>query len=185
MAPDGLILDLGAGGRKIARHVIGVDFIPFKNTDVVANAHVLPFLDNSADGIFCTGVLEHLESPQRVLEEIRRVLKPSGIVHIEVPFIQPYHTDPYDYWRWTLQGLRLFAQAQGFTEISSGAHLGPTSAMNGLVIAYFKSWFDSRYARKLIEVIFSFFLFPFKFFDRWLINKTPLMSSGVFFVGKK
>ena len=31
--------------------------------------------------------------------------------------MQPYHRDPEDYWRWTLDGLRLFAKKHGFEEI--------------------------------------------------------------------
>ena len=67
MPADGIILDIGAGGRVIAPHVIGVDFIPIPNTRVVADIHHLPFANSSVDGVFCTGTLEHIEDPSAAL----------------------------------------------------------------------------------------------------------------------
>jgi 2-polyprenyl-6-hydroxyphenyl methylase/3-demethylubiquinone-9 3-methyltransferase len=39
---------------------------------------LLPFAEASYDVVFCCDVLEHLESPIRVIAEISRVLKPNG-----------------------------------------------------------------------------------------------------------
>lgn len=51
----------------------------------VADATRLPFPDSSFDGAFVCWVLEHVPRPVAVLRELRRVLKPGGIVHgIEV-----------------------------------------------------------------------------------------------------
>ena len=185
MAADGIILDIGAGGRVIGPRVLGVDFIAFRNTAVVADIHRLPFRNCSVSGAFCTGTLEHIEDPSLALKEIYRVLEPDGIVHLEVPFMEPFHRDPEDYWRWTLDGLRLFAKKHNFSEVRYGMHLGPSSAMNELIIAYFESWFRNRYIRKGIDVILSYMLFPFKYVDAWLIRCNYDMPSGVFYVGRK
>jgi SAM-dependent methyltransferase len=185
MATDGVVLDIGAGGRQIAPLVIGVDFIPFPNTRVVADIHHLPFIDCSVVGIFCTGTLEHVEDPKRVMDEMYRILQSGGVLHLEVPFIQPYHPDPADYWRWTLNGLRLFARHHGFKEIRSGAHLGPTSAMNALAIAYWQSWFRNRYIRKGIDLVLSWILFPLKYLDALPLRQASDMPSAVFWVGRK
>ena len=182
---DGIILDVGAGGRQIAPQVIGVDFIPYENTGVLSDVHHLAFADESVDAVFCTGTLEHVENPLQAMKGIFRVLKPGGIVHLEVPFMQPYHPDPEDYWRWTLDGLRLFARRHGFAEVRSGVHLGPTSAMNALVIAYWQSWFRSRYIRKGIDLVLSWVLWPFKYLDAFLLNRNVDIPSGVFLVGRK
>lgn len=48
------------------------------------DAHTLPFGDNSFDVIVCTEVLEHVEDPEQVLQEIKRVLKPNGVAVIEM-----------------------------------------------------------------------------------------------------
>ncbi|WP_292463665.1 class I SAM-dependent methyltransferase [Methanolobus sp.] len=46
----------------------------------------LPFSDHSFDAVLCYGVLQHLFEIERVLavEELKRVLKPSGVLFIEV-----------------------------------------------------------------------------------------------------
>lgn len=44
----------------------------------LADAHKLPFEKNSFDLVICTETLEHVVDPQKVLKEIKRVLRPSG-----------------------------------------------------------------------------------------------------------
>lgn len=182
---NAITLDIGAGGRQIGSRVIGVDFIPFENTQVVSDIHNLAFADESVDAIFCTGTLEHVSNPTQALEEIHRILKRGGIVHIEVPFMQPFHRDPEDFWRWTLDGLRLFTRQHSFEEIRSGPLIGPVSAMNALIIAYFQSWFRRRYIRKCIDLFLSYILFPFKYLDFILLHKNLDMLSAIFYVGYK
>ncbi len=48
------------------------------------DAHTLPLDNNSFDVVVCTEVLEHVEDPERVLQEIKRVLKPEGVAVIEM-----------------------------------------------------------------------------------------------------
>lgn len=49
-----------------------------------ADAHNLPFPDHSFDLIVCTELLEHVIYPEKVLSEIKRVLKPQGFAIIEM-----------------------------------------------------------------------------------------------------
>lgn len=182
---DSIIVDIGAGGRKISKNVICIDSFTFPNTDIVADIHNLPLKNNIVDAIFCTGVLEHIVNPDIALTECYRVLRPNGIVHLEVPFLQPYHKDPEDYWRWTMDGIRLFAKRHRFTEVRFGSLIGPASAMNALTIAYFQSWFRNRYIRKGIDFILSFWLFPLKFFDFILLNQNVDLLSAIYYVGRK
>lgn len=50
-----------------------------------ADAHQLPFENTMFDCVVLTEVLEHVFSPVRVLEEIRRVLKPAGVLVLSAP----------------------------------------------------------------------------------------------------
>ena len=172
MPKEGVILDIGAGGRQISQQVLGVDFIAYPNTRVVADIHSLPFTTESVSGVFCTGTLEHIDDPHRALAEMHRILKSGTLIHLEVPFMQPYHRDPQDYWRWTLDGLCLFAKNHGFEEIRCGSHLRSQSAMNALSIAYWQSWFKNRYLRKGVDFILSWLLWPLKFLDRFFAHDT-------------
>ena len=63
------------------------DFDPHKF--FVADAsQSLPFEDGKFDFIFALEILEHVESPTKMLQEIYRVLKPDGILILSVP--NPY-----------------------------------------------------------------------------------------------
>jgi ubiquinone/menaquinone biosynthesis C-methylase UbiE len=47
-----------------------------------ASAYALPFKDNSIDLVLCCEVMEHLDNPERALEEIRRVAKKTIIISV-------------------------------------------------------------------------------------------------------
>ena len=49
----------------------------------------LPFADNSFDKIICSEVLEHIENYSSVLGEMKRILKPGGVLAISVPRAWP------------------------------------------------------------------------------------------------
>jgi hypothetical protein len=53
--------------------LVGTDVYASPNTQVVADAHQLPFDDSSFDGVWIQAVLEHVLEPHRVVEEICRV----------------------------------------------------------------------------------------------------------------
>lgn len=80
------------------------------------------FADASFDYVLSDQVLEHVEGdPQRVFDETRRVLRPGGIAIHTTCFLNPQHGAPSDYWRFTVEGLKLLArdyseviQAEGF-----------------------------------------------------------------------
>jgi SAM-dependent methyltransferase len=49
----------------------------------------LPFADSSFDRVICAEVLEHIGDYQAMLAEIRRVLKPGGVLAVSVPRFVP------------------------------------------------------------------------------------------------
>lgn len=50
----------------------------------VADAHKLPFKNNSFDLVICTETLEHVLDPEKVLKEMKRVLKKNGYAIISM-----------------------------------------------------------------------------------------------------
>lgn len=100
------ILDVGCGPGSITLgfadavapgEVVGIDFQPSQIAQArelsaargilnarfeVGDAYQLPFPDGAFDAVFAHAVLWHLREPLRALAEMRRVLRPGGIVGI-------------------------------------------------------------------------------------------------------
>jgi SAM-dependent methyltransferase len=70
--------------------------------------------DNAFDFILSTQVLEHVASPAIYLAECYRLLKPGGTLYITTHGTYPDHPCPYDYYRWTTDGLARDLVAAGF-----------------------------------------------------------------------
>ncbi len=178
------IADLGAGGRRLTPEAFTIDGFVGENTDLTCDIHEVPLPDASFDAVFCTGTLEHVEDPPRVLGEVRRLLKPGGLAHIEVPFLQPFHADPADYWRWTLRGLELVCARAGFDRIESGAHIGPASALNWVLNELVLAVAGRGRAGTALALGFRLLGFPLLLLDRFA-RGDPAAASGVYFVGRK
>lgn len=102
-----VIINLGCGKTRIPGS-IGVDCVEIPGSvDVVHDLNVTPypFENGFADEIHFYHVLEHLDDPVAKLEEIHRILKPGGILHMRVPhfsssgaFTDITHKRPFSYY---------------------------------------------------------------------------------------
>lgn len=68
---------------------------------------------NRFDSCLALNLFEHLKEPTKAISEIKRVVKNNGAIALLVPFNFPVHGYPDDYWRWTVEGLRHFLEAEG------------------------------------------------------------------------
>ncbi len=78
----------------------------------------LPLASSQYDTIILSDVLEHIQKPQLLWEEMYRVMKTDGTLLLNVPFYYWIHADPYDYFRYTKYALRAMAEEVGFDIIS-------------------------------------------------------------------
>ncbi|MFC1722468.1 methyltransferase domain-containing protein [Patescibacteria group bacterium] len=102
-----VVLNIGCGKTRIPDS-IGVDIVKIDDyVDIVhdLNETPYPFENNYADEIHLYHVLEHLTDPINKLEEMHRILKPGGKLHIRVPhfssmgaFTDITHVRPFGYW---------------------------------------------------------------------------------------
>ena len=68
------------------------------------NESIIP--DNKFDAIVCTEVIEHVNNPFSVAEELYRIVKPGGKIYISTPFNFRIHGPLPDNWRFTIHGLK-------------------------------------------------------------------------------
>jgi len=185
LSPGAKVCDVGAGGRRITPDIVTVDFAAAPGVDVVSDIHNLSIPDQSFDCVFCTGTLEHVRDPDKAVAELFRILKPGGIVYIDVPFIQGYHPDPTDYWRFTLEGLRLMCES--FEEIESGTFIGPTCGAIWIVREWANSWTNNRILSNLLLAPIALLAAPFRYLDYILIrsSRSHHVASAVYFRGRR
>jgi SAM-dependent methyltransferase len=76
--------------------------------DVVCDiCHMNPIEDNSIGLVLLLESLEHIEQPQRALDEIHRVLKPNGLLILTTVLGMGIHRCPKDYWRFCPDGIEV------------------------------------------------------------------------------
>jgi SAM-dependent methyltransferase len=190
--PGARIVDLGAGGRKISPGTVCLDFLPQANTDVIGDVQRLPFRDASLDLVYATGLFEHVMDERAVIEEMHRVLKTGGLVHVEVPFLEQYHEDPIDCRRMTVQGLELAMARVGFETVRKGAHIGPTVTLLNTFARWMALWLEGdNVLCKVLSfgcyTLLATVLYPFKFLDWILIRKKNAhrLAMGVYYTGRR
>jgi len=183
--PGATICDVGAGGRRLHPKVVTVDAVPVANVDIVGNIHQLPVADAAFDCVFCTGTLEHVRDPRQAVAELFRILKPGGVVHIDVPFIQGYHPDPTDYWRFTLDGLRLLCHP--FRELQAGTYIGPSCGLVWIAREWANSCSSSRLWSNVLLIPAAVATAPFRYLDYLMMRseRSHHVASAVFFRGRK
>ena len=137
------LLDLGCGIKPFKHlyeqqvdYSVGID-TPFSPHDeesinALALGHALPFKDGAFDIVLCTEVLEHVPDPAAVLHEIRRVLSRNGHLILTTPFLVPLHEGPYDYYRYTMYGLKYLCEQQDLQV----EKLQPFSGLTGVTISF-------------------------------------------------
>ncbi len=123
------ILDIGSARDSWTKEKFGKDneVISFDlegDVDVKGSILSAPFEDKSFDLVFFFETLEHVDNPFLAIQEIRRILKPKGMLVASAPFIYELHGEDYgDYWRITRQGWQKLLKEFKDIEVSSmGRH---------------------------------------------------------------
>jgi len=181
---------VGAGMEAILENpeldLVETDVALGPRTQLVCDAHDLPFTDGSFDAVVIQAVLESVVEPRRVAQEIHRVLAEGGLVYSEAPFIQQVHEGAYDFNRFTHLGHRRLWRH--FDELRSGAQCGPGMALLWSV-EYFLQAFtgNRRLARGLISRLVTLGGFWLEYLDDFLARRPAGIdaASGTFFLGRR
>jgi SAM-dependent methyltransferase len=96
-------LDVSGSIRALAppdNAYLGLDFAPGKGVDVIVqDPYAMPVEDASADVVLTSSCFEHSEFFWLVFEDAMRILKPGGLLYINVPSNGAFHRHPVDCWR--------------------------------------------------------------------------------------
>lgn len=180
----GQVLDVGCGFmpyRKIiesnprVEKYVGMDlekptYYGHIEPDLKWNGEKIPLTDESVDCVMATEFLEHYAEPEKILKEIRRVLKPGGRLYATVPFVWNLHEIPHDEYRYTPYSLERHFAAAGYKNVrikSLGGWNCALAQMIGLWITFSKM---NRFARVVLRGL----LFPFYV----LLIKTDRKTNG-------
>jgi SAM-dependent methyltransferase len=156
-----------------------------ERTNLLCDAHQIPFAENTFDGVVIQAVLEHVADPERCVSEIHRVLKPGALVYAETAFMQQVHAGRHDFCRFTLVGhRRLF---RGFEQIEAGSAGGPAVALAWAWQHFLLSFARSPAGRAVATLIAVLTAFWFKYLDAYLLRKPAALdaASACFFLGAR
>ena len=89
LTKDAQVYDIGCGQKPFSKALnnkvksyIGVDvedgFYDSSHIDLIGTAYDIPIDDGCADAAISSQVLEHLEQPEKAIEETARILKENG-----------------------------------------------------------------------------------------------------------
>ncbi len=149
------IYDFGCGQKPYEIFVnnhkyIGIDINENNDkADIYADITCVPIEDNVADIVTSFYVLEHVENPQKVIDEKYRVLKNGGELFMLVPLYWEEHEQPYDFFRFTRFGIEKMMQNAGFENIEI-SEVNSNPSILGMHLARF---FDRRFFRILVPII--------------------------------
>lgn len=156
-----------------------------ERTNLICDAHDLPFQSGSFDGVIVQAVLEHVLDPVRCVSEIHRILKKDGLVFAETPFMQQVHAGRYDFMRFTHLGhRRLFRH---FSEIKSGPVCAAGTVLAWSYCYFLQSFFTNQTAGQIAFAFGSITGFWLKYLDYFLIDKPSAFdaASAYFFLGRR
>lgn len=109
---------------------IGSDIRKGPGVDTILDVQAIDLPDESVGTVICCEVFEHITDPKKAIQEIFRILKPSGIAILSAPMHYHIHEEPHDYWRFTPYGMAYLMGVFPSTYIASkGSDYDPYHVM--------------------------------------------------------
>ncbi|HHT9125911.1 MAG TPA: methyltransferase domain-containing protein [Candidatus Brocadiia bacterium] len=153
--------------KNLIEYILGSDDAYYKKLKI-SKGDLLQcnFDSNSFDIITVLSVLEHLPNPERVLEELRRILRPGGLLFISVPNYQsfikniygtswPYFRYPFHLYHYSISNLSLLLKDLRFETIKAESYYFSSFHMSYLITKLLKKYLPFGLFRKekLLELV--------------------------------
>lgn len=177
----GKLIDIGCGRmpyRKILEPLVdsytGVDhpeasklYKSDYKIDVLADAKKLPFENKTFDTALLIQVLEHVDSPDRVIKEAARILKPNGTLIISVPFFYPLHDMPYDWGRYTSSALKSLVEQADLKIIKL--------TTQGSFFEFWLQMLNTFLAKRINDILLHLNLYSFSLLVLMVVFSVPII----------
>ena len=121
--------------------------------------------------ILCSGLLEHIVDPQRMLEAFYRILTPGGKLILSVSAVFSFHGCPHDYFHFTPYSMRVLLK--GWRHVSIKGNSQPFETIGILLQRITLQCEMSRPFRVLVEL--AALVVPF--FDRFILRQYNSLLS--------
>ena len=126
------VLDIGSSKGDHLEYFpnrVSLDIDPARNPEIVGDAEKLPFEDSSFGVIVCSEVFEHIPDTHQAVREMKRVLRPGGLLVLTTRFAFPVHDSPGDFWRFTPYGLQKMFDGWDIIEVATETNSFETIAV--------------------------------------------------------
>jgi len=165
-------VNIGSGNVRIHDQLLNVDITDYPEVDIICDAQVFPFDSDSLDHVVSIGLIEHIRDPDAFVRETYRCVRPGGWSHHLVPFLYPFHASPFDYFRYSAEGLKVLFR--DWKILNTLNITGPFSLISIVATEVIATVFTFGFnpLRNLVYLFLCLLIFPLKFLD-------------VFFVGRK
>ncbi len=156
---------------------------PNKILDFTCSLDKIPKNNNTYEAILFTEVLEHVEYPQKVIDELYRVLKKNGKLFLTCPQGWMLHQEPFNFYYFTKYGLESLMKNAKFREvkiIKMGGYfkfLGDILRFNS-VSDNFKKYKIIYYPLCFLDLIIFKVISSFILFHLDFIDKNKLWTMG-------
>jgi SAM-dependent methyltransferase len=134
---------------------VGVDFAEGKGVDVIIDdPYALPFDDATIDVCVSSSCFEHSEFFWLSFLEVLRILKPEGLLYLNVPSNGYFHQYPVDCWRFypdSGRALQNWARRNGYDATLLESFIGKqkSGVWNDFVAVFVKSGKAHRYPERI------------------------------------
>ena len=185
----GVMLNIGSGDTRIHPDVVNMEVEDGLNVDIIGSADSIPYPDGAIDLVVSQEVLEHVSDPCLVLNEVHRVLRPGGIIYLQVPWVIGYHGCPKDYWRFSKDGIQKLVESHGFHLQDLGMTVGPFTGLYRVVVEAFAIFGSiiSAHLYKPFKLLSAIVFLPVKWLDVFSGNSQEAhrLAGGFFVVATK
>ena len=186
---DSFILNIGSGQDRIVPNVKNLDIIPGPSVDYVGSAESIPLDDETVDLIVTQEAFEHIQNPDKAINECFRVLRRGGVIYFQVPFIIGYHPGPTDFIRFTKEGVEEFLTRAGFSIKQMDITVGSATGYYRISVEFFAILISGPIDFLYIpaKAFFSLILYPIKWLDFWFnfSSQKDRIPGGYFAVARK